>query len=73
LELFSDLSVADLPSEIINVVALRWEPPDFVRNEKMLCYIQDKIETLFSDFNLQLKPIIFCDPEIPWDLIKRYR
>jgi hypothetical protein len=59
--------------DALNVIALRWEPPDFLYTPEMLSYVGEKVEGLFADFNLQLKPILFCDPEIPFDLLQRYR
>ena len=59
--------------DVVNVIALRWEPPDIVYSPEMLAYTQEKIEKLFEEFNLQLRPVIFCDPEIPWDLLKQYK
>jgi hypothetical protein len=59
--------------EVVNVVALRWEPPDPSFNPEMISYTQEKIETLFADFNLPLRIIIFTDPEIPWELLRKYR
>jgi hypothetical protein len=59
--------------EVVNVVALRWEPPDPSFNPEMISYTREKIETLFADFNLPLKIIIFTDPEIPWELLRKYR
>jgi hypothetical protein len=58
--------------EVMNVVAMRWEPPELFYDRTLLTYTQEHIEKLFGDFGLQLKPIIFCDPEIPWDLIRQY-
>lgn len=59
--------------DTLNVIALRWEPPDFLYTPEFLSYVGEKVEGLFADFNLQLKPILFCDPEIPFDLLQRYR
>jgi hypothetical protein len=59
--------------EYMNVVALRWEPPGIWFSPEVLTYTAEKIENLFADFRLQLRPVIFCDPELPWDLINRYR
>jgi hypothetical protein len=56
-----------------NVIALRWEPPTLWFSPEALAYTEEKIESLFAAFDLQLKPIIFCDPAIPWDLIERHR
>jgi hypothetical protein len=55
-----------------SVIALRWEPPDLLVSEEMMQYVATKIENLFADFQLPLKVVIFVDPEIGWDLIKRY-
>jgi len=57
----------------LNVIALRWEPPDFLVAPEMLSYVTEKIEGLFDSFGLQLKPIIFCEPLIPLELLQRYR
>jgi hypothetical protein len=53
-------------------MALRWEPPDFLVSEEMMQFVATKIENLFADFQLPLKVVIFVDPEIGWELIKRY-
>jgi len=47
--------------------------PDFLYTPEMFSYVGEKVEGLFADFNLQLRPILFCDPEIPFDLFQRYR
>jgi hypothetical protein len=57
----------------VNVVVLRWEPPEHTFNPEMISYTQEKIETLFVDFNLPLKVIIFTDPEIPLELLRKYK
>jgi len=58
--------------ECTNVITLRWEPPAFWFSPETLSYTEHKIESMFAAFDLQLKPIIFCDPAIPWDLIDKY-
>ena len=67
---FGDTFTNEQPG--INVMALRWEPPDFLVSEEMMQFVATKIENLFADFQLPLKVVIFVDPEIGWELIKRY-
>lgn len=67
---FGDTFTSEQPG--INVMALRWEPPDFFVSEEMMQFVATKIENLFADFQLPLKVVIFVDPEIGWELIKRY-
>jgi hypothetical protein len=59
--------------EVINVVALRWEPPDIFFNPKIISYIQERIGKLYAEVELQLKVIIFTDPEMPWELLRKYK
>lgn len=55
-----------------NVIALHWNPPEFMYNPEMLTYTNQQIEKLFEAFSLQLTPVIFCDPALPWSLLKQY-
>jgi hypothetical protein len=55
-----------------NVIALHWNPPELVYSPEMLAYTNEQIEKLFDAFSLQLTPVMFCDPEIPWPLIRQY-
>jgi len=55
-----------------NVVALHWNPPEFIYDPEMLIYINDEIEKLFEAFSFQLTPVLFCDPPIPWPLLHQY-
>lgn len=55
-----------------NVIALHWNPPEFIYNPEMLAYTNEQIEKLFAAFNLQLTPVVFCDPSVPWPVLKRY-
>jgi hypothetical protein len=55
-----------------NVIALHWNPPEFMYSPEMLAYTSEQIEKLFEAFSLQLTPIIFCDPALPWPLLKQY-
>lgn len=57
----------------INLIALRWEPPDLLVSEEMMEYVQTRIANLFDEFQLPLRVVIFVDPEIGWDLIRQYR
>ena len=60
-------------SASLNVVALRWEPPDIFASTDVTTYVADQTERFFAAFTLQLKPIIFfAEPEIPKALIKQY-
>jgi hypothetical protein len=64
---------ASYRADIVNVAALRWEPPDLLSSDEMLAYTGEKIQSLFADFNMELRTVLFCDPEIPWELIRQYR
>jgi hypothetical protein len=55
-----------------NVIALHWSPPEWAYDPEMLTYTNEQIEKLFEAFSLQLTPILFCDPAIPWPLLKQY-
>jgi hypothetical protein len=55
-----------------NLIALHWNPPEFIYNPEMLTYTNQEIEKLFEAFSLQLTPVIFCDPALPWLLLKQY-
>ena len=55
-----------------NVIALHWNPPEFMYNPEMLTYTNEQIEKLFEAFSLQLTPVVFCDPALPWPLLKQY-
>jgi hypothetical protein len=55
-----------------NIIALHWNPPEFMYNPEMLAYTGEQIEKLFAAFSLQLTPVIFCAPAIPWPLLKQY-
>jgi hypothetical protein len=55
-----------------NVIALHWNPPEFMYNPEMLAYTNEQIEKLFEAFSLQLAPVIFCDPAVPWPLLQQY-
>lgn len=55
-----------------NVIALHWNPPEFMYNPEMLTYTSEQIEQLFGAFSLQLTPVVFCDPALPSPLLKQY-
>jgi hypothetical protein len=55
-----------------NVIALHWNPPEFMYDPEILAYTNQQIEKLFDSFSLQLTPIIFCDPAPPLPLLKKY-
>jgi hypothetical protein len=63
------------PDEQLNVIALRWESPDIFFDPQMLKWAENRIEKLYEDFGLQLKVVIFAGngPEMPWELLNRYR
>jgi hypothetical protein len=56
----------------VNLIAMRWEPPEFIASAEMMEHIADQIGGLFTSFQLPLKLVIFVDPEIEWELIKKY-
>jgi hypothetical protein len=62
------------PDEVVNVIALRWESPEIFFDPQMLEWTETRIEQLYSDFNLQLKVVIFSGngPEMPWETLNRY-
>jgi hypothetical protein len=55
-----------------NVIALHWNPPEPMYDPDMLAYTGKQVEKLFEAFNLQLTPVVFCDPALPWPLLRRY-
>jgi hypothetical protein len=55
-----------------NVIALHWEVPDLVDSD-VPDMIGKEIETLLSNFGIQLKIVIFWqDPEVPLSALKGY-
>ena len=55
-----------------NVIALHWNPPEPMFDPEMLTHTSERIEKLFRAFTLQLTPVIFCAPDLPWALIRQY-
>jgi hypothetical protein len=59
--------------EAVNVVALRWEPPQILYDAEVIPYTQEKLESLFAAFDLRLKIFIFVEPPALLPLLKKYR
>jgi hypothetical protein len=55
-----------------NIIALHWNPPEFMYDPEMLTYTGTEMQKLFAAFSLQLTPVIFCDPPIPASLLRQY-
>jgi hypothetical protein len=54
-----------------NVIALRWEVPDAIVDPEIPGIIAKEIETLFSNFSLQLKVFMFWhEPKVPLKVLK---
>ena len=61
--------------DVLNVFAIRWESPEVLFDPGLMREVETRIGDLYSAFGLRLKVVLFpgSGPEMPWELLNRYR